>query len=265
MVCSRPSHPPDTVLMICAAGKYYNRHRKQRPCTYTTDLATHQAESSNLKKTKPAAAPRAKKGARSDRGASTALDHPAEVVPSRESSEAPSGDEGGDDSDSSAPSEVVVRAGSRRLNKRAGSAEIPFIPSRDSDSDSSEEGATPPPATRSTSAFAPPRLVHAPPPPPPPPAPVVVLEPVVAPSVSSLSPSSNGILIHHLQFEAPMWVQIAAATLQSEQKDDKFEIIIKPRLADPLVPEWRIRCSDCPGKVCTHPLPSFESILMRGL
>lgn len=41
----------------------------------------------------------------------------------------------------------------------------------------------------------------------------------------------------------------AAADLRSKQKDDLFEIIPRPRTSEDGVQEWRIRCTDCPGKV----------------
>lgn len=41
----------------------------------------------------------------------------------------------------------------------------------------------------------------------------------------------------------------AANALRSKQFEDRFEIIPRPRPADPGVTEWRIRCLDCPGKV----------------
>lgn len=42
--------------------------------------------------------------------------------------------------------------------------------------------------------------------------------------------------------------------MQTKYPDDKFEVILR-KTANSQIPEWRVKCLDCPGKVC----PSYHT------
>lgn len=49
----------------------------------------------------------------------------------------------------------------------------------------------------------------------------------------------------------PVWLSGAIVTLQAKYPEDKFEAILR-KSSPRATPEWRIKCLDCPGKVCRH-------------
>ena len=57
---------------------------------------------------------------------------------------------------------------------------------------------------------------------------------------------------------APDWLKLAVQEMQTKYPDDLFEVILR-RMNHMPNPEWRIRCTDCPGKVSTirHPEAAF--------
>lgn len=58
----------------------------------------------------------------------------------------------------------------------------------------------------------------------------------------SSAPISNGL------YAAPPWLTTAIRSLQDQYPDDKFEAILR-RQSPRAVPEWRMKCLDCPGKL----------------
>lgn len=50
--------------------------------------------------------------------------------------------------------------------------------------------------------------------------------------------------------------------LQALYPDDRFEAILR-KPAPKALPEWRIKCLDCPGKVCTDERYSGSSLIAR--
>ncbi|KAI6038612.1 SNF5-domain-containing protein [Pisolithus marmoratus] len=62
------------------------------------------------------------------------------------------------------------------------------------------------------------------------------------PGSASAAPYSNG------STTLPVWLTAAMHDLQAKYPDDKFEAILR-KPAPKAVPEWRIKCLDCPGKL----------------
>ncbi|KAG0698325.1 SNF5-domain-containing protein [Suillus ampliporus] len=56
------------------------------------------------------------------------------------------------------------------------------------------------------------------------------------------APISNG------SYAAPPWLTTAIRSLQEQYPDDKFEAILR-RPVPRAIPEWRMKCLDCPGKL----------------
>ena len=48
--------------------------------------------------------------------------------------------------------------------------------------------------------------------------------------------------------DQPAWLQAAMRELNEKYPDDKLEAVLR-RGPNPAQPEWRIKCTDCPGKV----------------
>lgn len=48
----------------------------------------------------------------------------------------------------------------------------------------------------------------------------------------------------------PQWLSDATAEMQAKYPEDRFEVMLR-RVATSSSPEWRIRCTDCPGKLYT--------------
>ncbi|GAA6058727.1 hypothetical protein JCM10212_003415 [Sporobolomyces blumeae] len=249
---------PTGVDSLCGTcGKFYHRFKKQRPCTYTTDLDTHLREKAEQEAKAKAAKSRKRGGAAAasvmaSLEGTPALDDPRRVTLSGQQTPAsqalsPASSfpvEGGDDSDDTAS------AASPRKRRRAahyGSPDTAFVqPDSDSGSDSEEgEGGGSPPVPRSTRQSAPaqspvPPTTPAPAPAPaPPPEKTAPSAPVAPPAGQAPTPAPQPL----------PWMQAAAAEIRSKQVDDRFELIPRPRPADPAVQEWRIRCLDCPGKL----------------
>ncbi|BGP12836.1 SWI/SNF chromatin-remodeling complex subunit [Rhodosporidiobolus nylandii] len=203
----------DSLCGLC--GKYFHRYKRQRPCTYTRDLDTHlrlRAEEDAKSKGKK----RGAEGAASeDVNTRPARSNARSAPASRAMSPGSSIHDGGDDSDASS-------SGSPRKRRTGyyGSPDTPFVQldSDDSDEEESVAEGSPPPTQQS---------------PPQPAAPLPVPPPPAQPSGPQPLP----------------WMLAAAAELRARQVDDRFEIIPRPRPADPAVQEWRIRCLDCPGKL----------------
>ncbi|PWN50706.1 SNF5-domain-containing protein [Violaceomyces palustris] len=68
------------------------------------------------------------------------------------------------------------------------------------------------------------------------------------------SPSLGARPIPMTGIAPPAWLSQAAKALRAKYPNDKFEIQPRPRPPGtpmPPVPEWRIRCMDCPGKLYT--------------
>ena len=56
----------------------------------------------------------------------------------------------------------------------------------------------------------------------------------------------------------PDWLVGAMHAMQKRYPNDKFDVILRKTSSS--TPEWRIKCLDCPGKVCFHLSFSFLSI-----
>lgn len=248
-------------------GKYFHRYRRQRPCTYTTDLETHlrfkaeaEAAAAVAAETAAVASPRASTRATDADGeqrVQRAAGRPKPRI--RDSS-----DEDSDDSDDSA-------APLKNRRARGQSPDLPFVQIGSPDSDNSSTSAPSPPATQ-LGGFPAPAPTAQPP--------AAAPAPAVAPASSSSAPVSlapisfhrnpsylaladlrpSSTLVRYSQEPLP-WMKAAAADLRAKQVDDRFEIIPRPRPPDPNLQEWRIRCLDCPGKVSSaisnkSPLPT---------
>lgn len=76
-----------------------------------------------------------------------------------------------------------------------------------------------------------------------------------------VSPLRSLELTPSQQQQQPLpWMLAAAAELRAQQVDDLFDIIPRSKGSDPDVPvEWRVRCLDCPGKVCPSLSPRLAS------
>ena len=46
----------------------------------------------------------------------------------------------------------------------------------------------------------------------------------------------------------PKWLQDALTDMRAKYPDDNFDVILR-KVASSSVPEWRVKCLDCPGKV----------------
>lgn len=245
------------------AGKYCHRWRRQRPCTYTTDLETHLRFKAEADAAAAIAAETA--AVASPRAATRATDADGEQRVQRAAGRPKprirdSSDEDSDDSDDSA-----APLKNRRL--RGQSPDLPFVQLGSPDSDHSSTSAPSPPATQ-VGGF---------------PAPAPTSQPPAAAPASAVAPAaSSSAPVSLRQISLPQnlwsftlaelppsytqdplpWMQAAAADLRAKQVDDRFEIIPRPRPPDPNLQEWRIRCLDCPGKVSSaisnailHPVP----------
>ncbi|KAF8128853.1 hypothetical protein EV363DRAFT_1169893 [Boletus edulis] len=51
-----------------------------------------------------------------------------------------------------------------------------------------------------------------------------------------------------IQPSTPAWLSAAVVSLQAKYPDDKFEAILR-KFSPEAMPEWRINCLDCPGKL----------------
>ncbi|GAA6035174.1 hypothetical protein JCM8097_006403 [Rhodosporidiobolus ruineniae] len=234
----------DSLCGTC--GKYFHRYKRQRPCVYTRDLDTHlrhaaeEAAKGKTSRSKKAAAAvldaaarassalQSQSGSARDTPVSQLAMSPASSTHELEHNQDDDQDfhDDGDDSDASAPSPRKPKRGGYY-----GSPDTPFVQldSDDSDEEESVAGGSPPVTRRAASPPPPPQAPQAAPPA----ASVVPPQPSAAPAGPQPLP----------------WMVAAAAELRAKQVDDRFEIIPRPRPADPAVQEWRIRCLDCPGKL----------------
>ncbi|GAA5994848.1 uncharacterized protein JCM10292_004388 [Rhodotorula paludigena] len=230
----------DSLCGTC--GKFFHRYKRQRPCTYTTDVETHlrikaeeDAKNPKLrsKKSKAAAAANAARAAAAAEQAAQSLRSSGRATPA---SQAMSPQSSGIDEDSDEEEDEGPRPPKRRRAAHYGSPDTPFV-NLDSDESDEESVDGSPPATRQRVGVPPPPLAS-----PPPPAltqPAVVEQPAPAATAQPAGPPPQPL----------PWMLRAAEELRAKQVDDRFEIIPRPRPSDPNVQEWRIRCLDCPGKL----------------
>lgn len=236
------------------AGKFYHRLRRNKPCVYTTDLATHlAARAETLKASKP---PKdlGRGSSRRAEAPTPSSSHPLSRVKdgSRASSEERDSDE---DNSGSSGSEDDGRG------RRGVSPDLPFVNvgSPGTDNSSRLSSVSPPPAAAALPTFAPPQSAGAS-------QDAQAMSQSQSQSQAASQPPPSIVRIFLLPFscgsrearlltvafgtQEPLpWMVAAAADLRSKQTDDHFEIIPRPRPPDPNVQEWRIRCLDCPGKV----------------
>ncbi|KIJ63657.1 hypothetical protein HYDPIDRAFT_29449 [Hydnomerulius pinastri MD-312] len=70
------------------------------------------------------------------------------------------------------------------------------------------------------------------------------------PRGDAMSPSESGAAAPHSNgsYTTPSWLSAAIHALQAKYPDDRFEAILR-KPSPKAVPEWRIKCLDCPGKL----------------
>ncbi|GAA6035788.1 hypothetical protein NBRC10512_006089 [Rhodotorula toruloides] len=227
----------DSLCGTC--GKYFHRHKRQRPCVYTRDPETHM----RYKAEEDAKNPKPKRG-KASHAAASAHDLLDPLGSARTSGRATPVSQAlspvssaHDEDDSDEEESVVSRPGRRRRPAHYGSPDTPFVHFDTDNSDEDSVEAASPPATRLrrdlSAAASPPPSSRATPSAPP-------RAHAVPPAVPQAPPP-----------QPPEWLNKAAADLRARQVDDRFDIIPRPRPADPSVQDWRIRCLDCPGKLYT--------------
>lgn len=196
-------------------GKFWHRHRRLRPVQYNPDPEYHLNLSNETDQTKT----NTKKRGRAPNSAAVAEGN---ETPSRQKSEAeapppvtstvlPSEDDRPVSPVTSASSgdEAPLAQQSLKIN---GTSQQPATSSRPGTPDSPR----PPTDTQLTSPG--------------------------EPRSGSAAPQPNG------STTLPLWLTVAMHDLQAKYPDDKFEAILR-KPAPKALPEWRIKCLDCPGKL----------------
>ncbi len=275
---------------LCSlCGRFWHRYRKHRPVEYTRDYAHHQtAQAQPASKTQSGdvGSPEAADSAHSSPAPEATADvvsrqaaalgsqmalppiprrpQPAEEDLSALVAAAPPSPEARDPQEENAPPRSAAPS------TRPGSPELPFqavgsFSDSESDSDSNEQD------KQRISAFSRARQPQG-----------VSGEPFRAPPTASesdwmarsasdpLGPTASekrvaqaGASLPESAPVPPVWLSDAASELRSRYPHDRFELTIRPKApgAGPAsrdTPEWRIRCSDCPGKVSArHVSPCF--------
>ncbi|GJE86317.1 hypothetical protein PsYK624_023970 [Phanerochaete sordida] len=73
--------------------------------------------------------------------------------------------------------------------------------------------------------------------------------PAALPSVAPLSAGARAG-VNRPARDPPAWLKTAMKELNDKYPDDRFEAVLR-RGPNPAQPEWRIKCTDCPGKLYT--------------
>lgn len=291
MDVSRRKGPLGDGTLCGMCGKYFHRHRKARPVQYTRDKQHHlrqlqargifvNMEASDNKSVESEVMPASIEGSRS--GAANDSDARmewAEQIPDNTSSNGITSNQEDDvpsehtealDTKPALPA-VISRPASTEKDTatviktesasqvpltRGNSPELPFeqVGSPD-DSDASDNVDQPSPVKSQYGTQA----AH---------------ERSASPSKASATPqpsamSPTTVASKHATAtttRVPEWLMLALHGLRSKYPFDRFEIIPRPRPAGapaPAVPEWRIRCNDCPGKVCTGQIDGDISNLIH--
>lgn len=256
LVPSRRKGPlgKDTMCTVC--GKFYSRFRRVRETTYSRDLAFHKKNSENTVQTPP-------------------------VQELNRTPASQNNDQNGQQPSSNQPN-------SPSPVKRGVSPDLPFL-QVGSPEDSSSSRSNSPVSTRSASPVKK-KKVKTPVPVSQPPQLSSKIQPQVPPqppqqqlqsqgSTSSLSPKPPAALLNGRPTSAsgsapppnaaspppptaaPQWLADAMATLRSNYPNDNFDLALRKYPAGtvaPPIPEWRIKCLDCPGKVSSPLLFPFE-------
>lgn len=252
-------------------GKYYHRHRKVLIVDYTRDFAFHmKQQQATIRKgtaanalldnaiaamgeqedsTEPTSAADTPKPEGTD---SKAMDEDTETEPVARAAPAPSG------------RRIVL---SRSRTPRAASPDLPFELVGSPDDSDSSRSSSPEPGNKSADASESIKAEDK-----------SGMDGGVASeegeleqgevkesgSVPPTTPSRTHATIP-VGLTPPDWLQSAAVALRARYPNDRFETQPRPRAAGapaPSVPEWRVRCLDCPGKLYTpgpgESLTNFE-------
>ncbi|KAF9254434.1 SNF5-domain-containing protein [Marasmius fiardii PR-910] len=223
-------------------GKYWHRHRRPRPVEYNTDPDFHlnQRDSEVLSKSVLTAPKRKGRPPGSGVNASAAATpEPATPLIRRRDlamsdRETPSRRQSTPISRRQSP---PVRAASPALSSASSASESPLA-LKVNGSTPARGGTSPrPPPPNSSSAISPrPSLSEANDAPS-----SEVKEEDSVPA--SAPPSTTGT-----RAWPPQWLTAAMEVKQSKYPNDNFEVVLR-KMAPGLEPEWRIKCTDCPGKL----------------
>lgn len=196
-------------------GKFWHRHRRLRPVQYNSDPQYHLSLRNEAEQTKTST----KKRGRAPNSATVAEGN---ETPSRQKSEAevpPPVTSTVLPSEEDRPVSPVTSASSgdeaplaQQSLKANGTSQQPATSSRPGTPDSPRQQ------------------------------PDTQLTPPGEPRSGSAAPHSNG------STALPPWLTVAMHDLQDKYPDDKFEAILR-KPTPKAVPEWRIKCLDCPGKL----------------
>ncbi|KAF8892911.1 hypothetical protein BD779DRAFT_1467981 [Infundibulicybe gibba] len=216
-----------------ADGKYWHRHRRPKPVEYNRNPEFHKRES-ELTKVSPTTSK--KKGAQRGQN-STRPTTPAEEPSEPQSPPRSTG--GLDTTSRQSPPPILLPMDDERamspVSSASSASEAPLAQRvrMNGNHAVSAPPASSRPSTPTSSTQAEIQSASAPP---------LGTTPGSEPPPSSASPSRPS--------RPPQWLSEAMHAMQTTYPHDKFEIILR-KVNPSTPPEWRIKCSDCPGKLYT--------------